>query len=228
LKTPLVSVIVPVLDDIDAATALVGQMAPDPRIEVILVDGGSDEALARMAGRRPDLRLIRTPPGRARQMNAGAATASGEWLFFLHADSTLPPGWLDAFEQLPGEMSGGWFRFALDDPAWQARVIERGTRWRVRFLKLPYGDQGLFVRRGVFGEIGGFSELPLMEDVDFARRLRHRPGIVEMPLSLVTSARRWHRDGWWRRSAMNLALVTLYFAGVPPNRLALWYRRSPR
>lgn len=197
-------------------------------MEVILVDGGSDEALEHLAGRRTDLRLIRTSPGRARQMNAGAASASGEWLLFLHADSTLAPGWLDAFTHLPGEMSGGWFRFALDDPAWQARIIERGTRWRVRVFRLPYGDQGLFVRRRVFAEMGGYSDLSLMEDVDFARRLRHRPGIGEMPLDLVTSARRWRRDGWWRRSATNLALVTLYFAGVPPNRLALWYRRSPR
>ena len=225
MKTILVSVIVPVLDDIDAATALVGQIAPDPRLDVILVDGGSDEALDRLVGGRADLRLIRTPPGRARQMNAGAANASGEWLLFLHADSTLPAGWLDTLEQLPGEMSGGWFRFALDDPAWQARAIERGTRWRVRFLRLPYGDQGLFVRRRVFDEMGGYGDLPLMEDVDFVCRLRNRPGIIEVPLSLVTSARRWRRDGWWHRSTTNLALLTLYFAGVSPSRLAEWYRR---
>jgi rSAM/selenodomain-associated transferase 2 len=221
----LVSVIVPLLDDTAAATALVGQIPPDPRAQVILVDGGSDAALDRLAGQRPDVRLVRTPPGRARQMNAGAAVARTDWLLFLHADSSLPSGWLDAFAHLPPEMSGGWFRFALDDAAWQARVIERGARWRVRVFGLPYGDQGLFVRRELFRQLGGYPELPLMEDVAFARRLQRQGRVIELPLMLRTSSRRWRRDGWWRRSAANLALVMLYFAGVAPARLAAWYRR---
>ena len=222
---PLVSVIVPVLDDTGAATALAGQIVADPRIEVILVDGGSDASLDCLAGQRADLRLIRTPPGRGRQMNAGAAAASGEWLVFLHVDSTLPTGWLDTFEHLPPEVSAGWFRFALDDSAWQARVIERGVRWRVRLFGLAYGDQGVFVRRDLFQRMGGYRELPLLEDVDFVRRLGHQGGVAEVPLPLVTSSRRWRRDGWWRRSALNLALVTLYFLGVSPDRLAGWYHR---
>jgi len=221
----VVSVIVPLLDDTAAATALVGQILPDPRAEVILVDGGSDAALDRLVGHRADLRLIRTPPGRARQMNAGAAAARAEWLLFLHADSILPAGWLDAFEHLSPQMSGGWFRFALDDAAWQARVIERGARWRVRVLGLPYGDQGLFVRRGLFQQLSGFPDLPLMEDVAFVRRLHRHGRIIELPLALRTSSRRWRRDGWWRRSILNLGLVILYFAGVAPSRLAGWYRR---
>ena len=224
----LVSVIVPLLDDTAAATSLVGQILPDRRAEVILVDGGSDVALDRLAGQRPDVRLVRTPPGRARQMNAGAAVAEGEWLLFLHADSSLPAGWLEAFEHLSPQMSGGWFRFALDDAAWQARVIERGVGWRVRVFGLPYGDQGLFVRRTIFRQLGGYRDLPLMEDVDFVRRLHRQGRVVELPLALSTSSRRWRRDGWWRRSASNLALVTLYFAGISPARLAAWYRRETR
>ena len=221
----LVSVIVPLLDDTAAAAALVGQILPDPRAEVILVDGGSDAMLDRLAGQRPDVRLICSPPGRARQMNAGAASAEGTWLLFLHADSSLPAGWLDAFEHVLPHISGGWFRFALDDAAWQARVIERGVRWRVRVFGLPYGDQGLFVRREMFRQLGGYRDLPLMEDVDFVRRVRRQGRVVELSLALRTSSRRWRRDGWWRRSASNLALVTLYFAGISPVRLAAWYRR---
>ena len=221
----LVSVIVPLLDDTAAATALAGQILPDPRAEVILVDGGSDAALDRLAGLRSDLRLVRTPPGRARQMNAGAAIAAGDWLLFLHADSRLPTGWLDALEHLSPQMSGGWFGFALDDVAWQARLIESGVRWRVRMFGLPYGDQGLFVRREMFRELGGYADLPLMEDVDFIRRVRRQGRVVELPLALRTSSRRWRRDGWWRRSVLNLALVMLYFVGVAPTRLATWYRR---
>jgi len=223
---PLVSIVVPVLDDFEAAAALLAQVAPDPRVEIVLADGSTDVRLDRLAGARPDARIVRTQTGRARQMNAGAAAAGGAWLWFVHADSRLPPEWLSCFTALPPAAAGGWFRFALDDAAWQARLVEAGVGWRVRVLSLPYGDQGLFVRRDLFGRIGGFAELPLMEDVEFVRRLRRAGPIVEMPLALGTSSRRWRRDGWLRRSARNVALVTLYLAGVAPARLARWY--APR
>lgn len=156
-------------------------------------------------------------------MNAGAAVATGEWLLFLHADSRLPQGWIEHLRRAPVDANGGWFRFALDDPAWQARVIERGVRWRVRLFQLPYGDQGLFVRSGVFAALGGFRELPLLEDVEFVRRLGRTGSAFELPLPLLTSSRRWRRDGWFRRSARNLTIVSCYFAGVSPERLARWY-----
>jgi len=161
-------------------------------------------------------------------MNAGAAAAAGTWLLFLHADSILPAGWFEAIAQLDDDVAGGWFRFALDDAAWQARVIERLTAWRVKSLRLPYGDQGIFVRREVFVELGGFPDFPLMEDVAFVRRLVRAGPVVEVPLAIRTSARRWRRDGWFRRSTKNLALVGLYFLGVAPERLARWYRSAAR
>jgi len=94
---------------------------------------------------------------------------------------------------------------------------------RVRLLRLPYGDQGLFVRRRTFADMGGYREMPLMEDVDFVRRLTRMGTVVEVPGAIATSARRWKRDGWFRRSARNVALLSLYFCGVSPNRLARWY-----
>ena len=222
---PYVSVIIPVLADADEVELLVEDIPAEPAVEVIVVDGGPDPRLDRL-DRLAHVRLMRAPRGRGRQMNAGAASAAGEWLLFLHADSRLPPGWLDHLRRVPRHANGGWFRFALDDPAWQARVIERGVRWRVRLFRLPYGDQGLFVRRQVFAALGGFRELPLLEDVDFVRRLVRRGGAFELPLPLLTSSRRWRRDGWFRRSARNLAIVTFYFAGVSPARLARWYRSN--
>jgi rSAM/selenodomain-associated transferase 2 len=220
---PLISVILPVLSDFPEAERLLARLTPDPRVELIVVDGGHDRSLERLVRSRSGERLIRSQPGRAIQMNAGAALARGEWLLFLHADSTLPDNWADLFERETGDARGGWFRFALDDPSWQARAIERGVALRVRLLRLPYGDQGLFVRRAVFVALGGYKEMPLMEDVEFVRRLVSGGAVVELPAALMTSARRWRRDGWLRRSARNLLLVMLYAAGVSPHRLARLY-----
>lgn len=204
----LVSVIIPVYRDEQALAELHAQMPADSRIEVI----------------------VASPPplGRGAQMNTGAARAHGTWLLFLHADSRLPPGWLDEFEKITRDPSlvGGWFRFALDAPNWQARAIEWLVALRVRIWKLPYGDQGIFVRADVFKRLGGYADWPLMEDVDFVRRLRQAGRVAELPLSLTTSARRWERDGWFRRSSQNLLLVGLYFLGVKPHRLARWYTRG--
>jgi rSAM/selenodomain-associated transferase 2 len=221
---PAVTIVIPVLFDAEAASALLASLPASQDLEIVVVDGAVDLRLESIVARHGASVLLRAAPRRARQMNAGAAAATGEWLLFLHADSTLPPGWRAAIAGLDDEVIGGWFRFALDDSAWQARVIERLTAWRVTHLRLPYGDQGLFVRRRVFAELGGFLELPLMEDVDFVRRLARAGRVVELPLPLVTSARRWRREGWFRRSTKNLLLVSLYFLGVKAERLARWYR----
>ena len=222
---PWLTAVIPVLNDADAAQRLIAQIGPDPQVEVLIVDGGADGRLDRVVDTRPGTRVLRTSAGRARQMNAGAREATGEWLLFLHADSELPARWRDAIAAISSDAIGGWFEFALDDAAWQARAIERLVRWRVRVLRLPYGDQGLFVRRAAFNDIGGFADLPLFEDVELVRRLIGAGPVAEVPLPLRTSARRWRRDGWFRRSARNMLIVSLYFAGVSPARLARWYVR---
>lgn len=207
MAAPLLTVVIPVYRDEALAERLRASLARDPRLEVV---------------------ISRPPPlGRGAQMNAGARRATGTWLLFLHADSQPPDGWVDVFEQAvrgPGTI-GGWFRFRLDAATCQARVIERLVDVRVRLFRLPYGDQGIFVRRDVFARLGGYREWPLMEDVDFVRRLVRAGPVVELALRLTTSARRWQQDGWFRRSARNLALLTLYWMGVAPARLAKWYSR---
>jgi rSAM/selenodomain-associated transferase 2 len=221
-------VIVPVLADRDLARTLIDQIPVDSRVEVIVAEAGQDPEPGPLSHGRPDVQLIHTRRGRAIQMNAATDVARGEWLLFLHADSGLPADWLDLFEatvrtESGPEVVGGWFQFALDDPAWQARLIERGVAWRVRLLKLPYGDQGLFVRRQTFAALGGYRNIALMEDVDLVRRLVNAGPVVEVPRAITTSARRWRREGWFRRSARNLTLLSLYFCGVPPRVLARWY-----
>jgi rSAM/selenodomain-associated transferase 2 len=238
--TPLVSVIVPILAaDRDAACQLIARILVDLRVEIIVAEAGTELGLESLSQGRPDVTVVHTRQGRGRQMNAAAALARGQWLLFLHADSQLPPDWLDLFESSvrehgtesgprprdpgPGDIVGGWFQFALDDPAWQARLIEQAVAWRVRLLRLPYGDQGLFVQRHTFAALGGYRDIEVMEDVDFARRMINAGAVIELRGALITSARRWRRDGWFRRSTRNLTLLALYFCGVPPRVLARWY-----
>jgi rSAM/selenodomain-associated transferase 2 len=188
--------------------------------EVIVVDGGSSDetvAIAKAAGAR----VIRSARGRGAQLKAGADAAQGDWLLFLHADTTLGAGWRNAVAaHQPGRYEAACFRFRLDDPAWQARLIERGVAARTR-LGLPYGDQGLLISRELYDRIGGYRPLPLMEDVDLVRRLPRRPR--RLAADAVTSADRWRREGWLRRSARNLICLSLYGAGVAPEKIVRLY-----
>jgi rSAM/selenodomain-associated transferase 2 len=222
---PIVSVIIPSRGDAAALARLLQQIAPRPMVEVIVaVARPVDDQTAALRHERTDVLWIDSLPGRGLQLNAGAAVASGEWLWFVHADSRLPEGWFEAFRHLSlDDVVGGAFRFSLDSQAWQARLLEHVVRWRVRWFDLPYGDQGIFVRRSVFQLLGGFAPLPLMEDVEFIGRLKRAGRLRHLTLSLTTSARRWEDEGWLRRSAGNLFILGLYGLGVAPERLARRY-----
>lgn len=192
-------------------------------------DGDPDEpALRRLAARFPGVHWVRGAPGRGPQQNAGAAVATRDWLLFLHADSTLPSGWRDELERVAADGRHAWgcFRFGLDTDAWQARLIEWAVARRVQWWSLPYGDQGIFVRRDVFQSIGAFPPYPLMEDVALVGRLARVGSPFRSRLALRTSARRWQEDGWCRRSLRNLSVLARYAVGVPPERLVRPYDRS--
>lgn len=218
---PSVSVIIPVYYDADALARTLA--ATDfTGTDVIVSTTATDESLAPLRLARADITWIDAPPGRARQMNAGAAVARGEWLVFLHADTQLPHRWRRAIakaEETGGLYAIGCFTLALDSPSPFARLIEIGVRLRVWLFRLPYGDQGLFIRRELFDDLGGYAELPMMEDVDLVRRARQRGRLFRSRLAVVTSARRWERDGWVRRTALHLVLIALYYCGVSPERL---------
>ena len=227
---PLITLVIPVLNDAAALASLVPTLPVDPVLEIIVVDGSeaSDPVLNALRERYSGVRWMRSAPGRGAQMNHGARHARGRWLVFLHSDTRLGMCWIDALRRLDEQPRtvGGSFRFALDSPARWARWIEWGVRIRVRLFDLAYGDQALFVRRTVFEALGGYRELPLMEDVDFIRRLRRHGHLEHADVPALTSARRWERDGWFRRTVDNALLVALFFSGYPPERLARHYRRG--
>jgi rSAM/selenodomain-associated transferase 2 len=214
------SVIIPVYRDADSlARTLAGTDFDGAELIVSSVSG--DDALAPVRLAHPGVRWIDAPRGRAAQMNAGAAVARGGWLVFLHADTRLPHGWTRAIDLASRDprVNAGCFRFALDSRSPKARIIEVGVRVRVALFGLPYGDQALFVRRDAFEALQGYADLPIMEDVDLVRRLRRKGRLHRSPLAATTSARRWERDGWVRRTARHLTLILLYFCGVAPARL---------
>lgn len=191
--------------------------------EVIVADGGSSDATVAIAAEL-GARVIEAPRGRGVQLRAGADAARGDWLLFLHADTLLDLGWAEAvrrhIDERPGQAA--FFTFRLDDAGWQARLLARGVALRVAALALPYGDQGLLLSRALYDEVGGFQPLPLMEDVDFVRRIGRRR-LHRLDVTATTSAERWRRDGWWRRSARNLSCLALYGLGVSPARIARHY-----
>jgi rSAM/selenodomain-associated transferase 2 len=222
----LISAVIPTLDAAETlAFVLTDLHAAGVVKEVIVADGGSRDktvAIAHAAGAR----IVESPRGRGTQLAAGAAATSSEWLLFLHADCRLEAGWADAVENFiampQASPSAGYFDFALDDPVPAARRVERIVAWRCRLLALPYGDQGLLISRSLYDAAGGFSQLPLMEDVDLVRRLGRRR-LTRLGCRCIASARRYRRDGYWRRPLRNLVCLSLYFAGVPPHRIARLY-----
>ena len=225
---PLVSIVIPVWrDEAALRRTLQGLSAPAP-VEVIVSSALDDLAeYEHLRERYPLVRWTSAPRGRGVQMNAGAADASGRWLVFLHADSDLPTDWFEVIAALEprADIVGGAFTLAIDSADWRARVIEAGVRLRVAFLGMPYGDQALFVRKEVFSAIGGYRDLPLMEDIDLVKRLSRAGRMFVSPSTVRTSARRWARDGWMRRSLQNATLATRFLLGTPPNRLAQAYFR---
>jgi rSAM/selenodomain-associated transferase 2 len=219
---PDLSIVIPALN---AAATLPATLAAISGTagEVVVADGGSGDGTTGLAG-ASGARVLVAPRGRGTQLAAGAAAARGAWLLFLHADTRLAPGWeaVAAAHMRTRPDAAGFFRFRLDSADPRARRLERAVAWRCRALALPYGDQGLLIHRGLLARAGGIRPLPLMEDVDLVRRLG-RARLVALAADAVTSASKWERDGWYRRSARNLCCLGLYLCGVPPRAIARLY-----
>jgi hypothetical protein len=220
-----ISVIIPTLNEAQYITATLQSAQRGRPHEILVVDGGSTDdtlTLARAAGAR----VIHSRPGRARQMNAGAAQATGNALIFLHADTLLAA---DYPEVVAGTLrdpavAAGAFQFQMGEKLAGQWFIEWTANLRSRWRQSPYGDQALFLRRSLFEEIGGFAALPIMEDCEIVRRLRKRGRVVTADAVAITSGRRWRRLGLFRTTLINKLVILGYLCGVSPERLAAFYR----
>ena len=227
--SPPLSVIIPALDaaaSLPATLAALGEGRERGLVrEVLMIDGGSRDGTAEVA-LRAGARVVATTQGRGNQLVVGAAAATGDWLLFLHADTRLGPGWADAvggFTAAPANAArAGYLRYRLDDAASAARQLEMLVALRCRLLALPYGDQALLIARRFYDELGGFRPLPLMEDVEFARRIG-RKRLAPIAADAITSAARYRRGGYVARPLRNLGCLTLYFLGLPPQLLVRLY-----
>lgn len=221
-----ISVVVPALNEATrVASAIAAARAPG--VEVVVADGGSVDDTVSVAS-AAGATVVGAPRGRARQMNAGAACATGDLLVFLHADSRLPPGFDVEVRRVlaDGRVSAGAFAFAVDRPFPGSRLVERAVNLRSRRLGLPYGDQALFMRRCVFERVGGYPALPILKDVTMIKRLAREGGLAIVADAVRTSSRRWRALGVMRTTLINQAILLGYALGVSPDRLARLYRAA--
>jgi rSAM/selenodomain-associated transferase 2 len=224
-----ITVIIPTLNEARQLPAAVQSARAGRDIEVIVADAGSNDGTAELA-RRLGAHAIVTSPGRARQMNAAAAMAAGEMLLFLHADTRLPPGFDALVRQAlarPG-VAAGAFSLRIDAPGRMIRWIEAGANRRSRRLGLPYGDQAIFLPANVFRALGGFPDLPIMEDFVLVRRLRRLGKVVTLNAAVLTSGRRWRDRGILRTTMINQLVVAGFYLGIAPERLARRYRGAKK
>ena len=221
------SIIIPVLNEERTIADAVDNLGCVERCEIIVVDGGSTDRTAEVVRDGP-ARLVVAARGRAAQMNQGARHAAGDVLLFLHADTRLPA---TAGADVEGSMTdpgcvGGRFDIRLDSPRPLLRVVGQMISLRSRLTRVATGDQAIFVRRTVFEGLGGFPEIPIMEDVAFCRALKRQGRIACLRSRVVSSARRWEQNGPVRTILLMWALKALYLAGVAPARLKRLYSEA--
>jgi rSAM/selenodomain-associated transferase 2 len=228
----MISVVIPTLNAEARLAATLSALVPAAVEglvrEVIVVDGGSTDHTAAIV-EESGAHMIRKSGGRGYQLARGAMQAKQPWLLFLHADTVLEAGWereasqfMDRVDSEARPAAAAAFRFALDDTGARPRLLEQMVALRCALLRLPYGDQGLLISRALYDEVGEHRPLPLMEDVDLVRRLGRRR-VTLFAARAVTSAERFRREGYLRRSARNLLCLTLYAGGVSTKTLGRLY-----
>ena len=210
-----ISIIIPTFNEEETISQCLETVIDIPGIEVVVADGGSTDRTVEIAGQHRSVKVVTSVMGRSVQMNKGAESASGEILLFLHADCVLSREAVLNARHVIGSSSfvGGAFKIRLLSDKFLYRIIEKGINFRSKIFKLPYGDQGLFVKRSVFEELGGFREMPNCEDLDFLCRLKKSGKIIILDEKISSSIRRWENHGILRTSLRNQFLLASYVLG---------------
>lgn len=225
-----ISVIIPTLNEEQALGQTLAGLSSSLVLEIILVDGGSTDRTLAIANdfctNLPNARLVRAPTGRARQMNEGAKAGRGDTFLFLHGDTQMPndaPRIIESVLTDPA-IVGGRFDVRFDTGSGWGPIISTLMNWRSRTSGIATGDQAIFVRRRIFERLGGFADIPLMEDIEFSRRLKRAGSTVALRHTVITSFRRWEQQGPLRTILLMWTLRFLYWAGINPARLSRWYK----
>jgi len=224
-KISLISIIIPTRNEADSIGGLLPDLLGIPGVELLVVDGDSTDNTVDIA-KSLGAKVLETSPGRAQQMNAGAETAQGGILLFLHSDTHLASGFAEHVREVlkqPG-VAAGAFQLSIDGKDFGLRIIEWLVNFRSRVMQMPYGDQGIFVTANMFFSVGAFPPQPIMEDFELMRRLKKRGKVKILHLHANTSARRWERLGILKTTVMNQAIIIGYFLGISPEKLSGWYR----
>ncbi|NJO94903.1 MAG: glycosyltransferase [Pleurocapsa sp. CRU_1_2] len=221
----IISIIIPVLDEGTIIGQTLAQLTHYSKIEIIVVDGGSQDNTVEIASCAAKVITV-TGKGRAGQMNAGADLAQSDVLLFLHADTQLPPNFVELVTHTlnQNKVIAGAFELAIDGSDISLRWLEMLVKARSRLLSLPYGDQALFIFKRTFQEAGGFADLPIMEDFEFIQRIKSKGKIAIAPATVTTSARRWQKLGVWQTTAINQLMIAGYYLGISPAKLSKFYR----
>jgi hypothetical protein len=220
-----ISVVIPALNEAASIVPTIKAAAMGNPDQIVVVDGGSRDGTTNLA-REAGATVLHSRPGRGRQMNAGASYCTGNVLLFLHADTALPPDYSGPVVSClaDNKVSCGAFRFAIAGRFAGRRLVEWSTNIRSRWLQMPYGDQGLFLRRALFEELGGFVDWPILEDYELGQRLRRVGRVKTVAKRAVTSGRRWQRAGFLRTTWINKRVIMGYHRGEPVEELAAIYR----
>jgi rSAM/selenodomain-associated transferase 2 len=225
----MLSLIIPVLHEARHLEQLLPELLTlAESAEIIVVDAGNDDRTAAVVTRFPRIRYLHAPRGRAKQMNAGARIATGSHLLFVHADTRVPAGFERAIMRAladPGVV-GGRFDVRFDNSGLAFRLIAALMNARSRLSGIFTGDQAIFLRRTAFEALGGYADIPLMEDIELSRRLKRLGRLACVRLCVTTAARKWEREGLVRTVVLMWVLRFLYFVGVPADRLHRWYYRD--
>ncbi len=235
MQDPKISIIIPVLNEASTIEATLTILQDTPNLEIIVVDGGSRDQtinivnfVSKQLASSLSIKIISTTASRAHQMNTGAAVAKGDILLFLHGDTYLPPKFnlllLQALQD--AIVIAGAFELQINAQLPGLRLVEKMVNMRSRFFSLPYGDQAIFMKKSVFEEIGGFPNLPIMEDFELMLALRKLGRIVIISAPVVTSGRRWQKLGVVKTTLLNQLIIAGYFIGISPNLLVRWYRQG--